>query len=223
MSRQIVILIILNLRVSVKLQSQELSTHLHATCTLRVCMELNGFGFVRFCKVFAAVTMKNPVFCKVTQCGSCKNGHFGRTQRLHHQGDKNRWTRRRHSSGLVLYNAESVYFSVYPHISAPVKSRGICGGQSGAGAGFLRVFRIPVPIIHSAYCSTMAITIIIIIQLWYKSPVSGLSNYGLGSTPAQQIKKPCEYNYNRRIMGIFRVVILNWDRLCGLVVRVPGC
>jgi hypothetical protein len=39
------------------------------------------------------VTMKNGVFWVVTQCGSCKNRRFGGTWRLHHQVDKNRWTR----------------------------------------------------------------------------------------------------------------------------------
>jgi hypothetical protein len=31
-------------------------------------------------------------------------------------------------------------------VRARVWSRGICGGQSGAGAGFLRVLRFPLPI-----------------------------------------------------------------------------
>jgi hypothetical protein len=30
--------------------------------------------------------MKNTVFWDVMLCGSCKNQHFGGTQRLHHQG-----------------------------------------------------------------------------------------------------------------------------------------
>jgi hypothetical protein len=41
-------------------------------------------------EVFMAVTMKNGVFCDVTPRGSCKNRSFGGTQRLLHQGDKNR-------------------------------------------------------------------------------------------------------------------------------------
>jgi hypothetical protein len=35
-------------------------------------------------------TMKNAVFWDVTSCGSCNNQRFGKTLRLHHQGDKNR-------------------------------------------------------------------------------------------------------------------------------------
>jgi hypothetical protein len=44
---------------------------------------------VRF-EIFTAVTMKNCVFWDVRPCGSCKNGRFGGTQHLLHQGDKNR-------------------------------------------------------------------------------------------------------------------------------------
>jgi hypothetical protein len=40
------------------------------------------------------VTTKNPVFCDVTQCGSCTNRRFGAMHRLHHQGDKNRRARK---------------------------------------------------------------------------------------------------------------------------------
>jgi hypothetical protein len=48
--------------------------------------------FVRF-EVFTEVTIKNGIFWNVTPCASCKNRRFGGTQRLHHQGDKNRRTR----------------------------------------------------------------------------------------------------------------------------------
>jgi hypothetical protein len=51
-----------------------------------------GLNIVRF-EVFTTVTMKNGVFCDVMPCGSCKNLSFGGTQRLRHQGDKNRSTR----------------------------------------------------------------------------------------------------------------------------------
>jgi hypothetical protein len=52
---------------------------------------------VRF-EVFTAVAMRNAVFWDVTPCGSCKNRRLGGTQRLHHQGDKNRRTRNNVSS-----------------------------------------------------------------------------------------------------------------------------
>jgi hypothetical protein len=38
-------------------------------------------------------TMKHAVLWYVTPCGSCKNGRFGGTYRLHHQGDKNQLAR----------------------------------------------------------------------------------------------------------------------------------
>jgi hypothetical protein len=34
-------------------------------------------------------SQKNGVFWAITPCGSCKNGRFGGTWCLHHQGDKN--------------------------------------------------------------------------------------------------------------------------------------
>jgi hypothetical protein len=42
-----------------------------------------------------------------------------------------------------------------PTAAARVWSCEICGGQSGAGAGFLRVLRFPLPILHSTNCSTI--------------------------------------------------------------------
>jgi hypothetical protein len=54
-------------------------------------------------------------------------------------------------------------------VRTQVRSCGICGGQSGTGAGFLRVLRFPLPILipqtvpHSP-C---------IIRFWYNRPVSG--------------------------------------------------
>jgi hypothetical protein len=42
---------------------------------------------------FTTATMKKGVFWDVAQYGSCKNRCFEGTQRLHHHGEKNRWTR----------------------------------------------------------------------------------------------------------------------------------
>jgi hypothetical protein len=49
----------------------------------------NHLNHVRF-EIFTVVTMKNGVFWAAMPCGSCKNRYFGGSQRLHHQGDKNR-------------------------------------------------------------------------------------------------------------------------------------
>jgi hypothetical protein len=53
-------------------------------------------------------------------------------------------------------------------VRAQDRSRGICGGQSGSGAGFLRVLRFPLPILipPTAAHSTS------IIQGWYNRPIS---------------------------------------------------
>jgi hypothetical protein len=36
------------------------------------------------------MALKTAVFWDVRPCGSCKNGRFGGTYRVHHQSDKNR-------------------------------------------------------------------------------------------------------------------------------------
>jgi hypothetical protein len=72
-------------------------------------------------------------------------------------------------------------------VRAQVRSCGICGRQSGTGAGFLRVLRFPLPILipqtdpHSSS----------IIRGWYIRPVSGRRTKWTQShpTPPQEIKK----------------------------------
>jgi hypothetical protein len=61
----------------------------HATVSYTISSVPVYRRLVRF-EVFTAVTMKNCVFWDVTPCGSCKSRRFGGTQRLLHQGDKNR-------------------------------------------------------------------------------------------------------------------------------------
>jgi hypothetical protein len=56
-------------------------------------------------------------------------------------------------------------------VRARFRSCGICGGQSGAGAGFLRVLRFPLPIRYVPIApQSSSIT-----YGWYNGPNSGLS------------------------------------------------
>jgi hypothetical protein len=52
---------------------------------------------------------KNAIFWDVTPCGSCKNRRFGGTQRLHHQGDKNRLARNVSSNYQPMHAAKKYY------------------------------------------------------------------------------------------------------------------
>jgi hypothetical protein len=63
-----------------------------------------------------------------------------------------------------------------PATAGLVQSCGICGGQSGNGAGFLRVLLFPLSVITIFYAGR------------YNRPISGLSNSGLGSTQAKSMK-----------------------------------
>jgi hypothetical protein len=55
-------------------------------------------------------------------------------------------------------------------VRARVRSCGICGGQSGPGAGFLRVLRFPLPILIPPTAPHSSSTII---RGWHNRPVSG--------------------------------------------------
>jgi hypothetical protein len=59
-----------------------------------------------------------------------------------------------------------------PTAAARVQALRICGGQSGAGAGFLRVLRFPLPIFIPPILPPSPSPTI---RGWYNSPVSGRS------------------------------------------------
>jgi hypothetical protein len=56
----------------------------------------------------------------------------------------------------------------------------ICGGQSGSGAGFLRVLRFPLPIFISPIAAESPSSII---WVWYNRPVMTAAPSGLSLTP----------------------------------------
>jgi hypothetical protein len=79
---------------------------------------------------------------------------------------------------------------------AQVRSRGICGGQSGAGAGFLRVLRFPLPIFIPPIAPQSPSSII---RGWYNRPVVAAVPSGLSLTPLIIIiKNNHTVYYNRR-------------------------
>jgi hypothetical protein len=66
-----------------------------------------------------------------------------------------------------------------------VRTWGICGGQSGTGAGLLRVLRFPLPIIIPPTAPHSSSSII---QGWYSRPISGRRTKWTQSHPTPKIK-----------------------------------
>jgi hypothetical protein len=75
-------------------------------------------------------------------------------------------------------------------VRARVWSYGICGGQSGAGAGFIRVLRFPLPIFIPPISPQSPSSII---WGWYNRPAVAAVPSGLSPTPLTIIKKISPY------------------------------
>jgi hypothetical protein len=74
----------------------------------------------------------------------------------------------RNKIGRAIAEAVSRWFpTAEARVQSRVWSSGICGGQSGAGAGFLRVLRFPLPFIPQTVPHSS------IIRGWYNRPISG--------------------------------------------------
>jgi hypothetical protein len=74
-------------------------------------------------------------------------------------------------------------------VLARVRLRGICGGQSGTVAGFLRVLRFPLPIFIPPTAPQSPSSII---WGWYNRPVVAAVRSGLTLTPLRSKKKNFE-------------------------------
>jgi hypothetical protein len=85
------------------------------------------------------------------------------------------------SSGRAIAQAVSRWLSTAAaRVRDRVWSCGICGGQSGAGAGFLRVLRFPLPIFIPLISPQSPSSII---WGWYNRPVVAAVPSGLSLTP----------------------------------------
>jgi hypothetical protein len=68
----------------------EVTSRIEALQDLDVTVDINSaWETTRDFEDFTAVTMNNAVFWDIRPCGYCKNRHFRRIYRLHHQGNKN--------------------------------------------------------------------------------------------------------------------------------------
>jgi hypothetical protein len=116
------------------------------------------------------------------------------------------------AQGRVISQAVSRRFlTAAPRVRAQVKSCGICGGQSGTGAAFLRVFQFPLPNLipltapHSSP----------IFRGWYNWPVSGRRTKWTQSHPTPRNLRKKE----SPMVGIFSTLRPAEARLHSLVLH----
>jgi hypothetical protein len=110
-------------------------------------------------------------------------------QRIRHRNTRPRVLGPRHSkAGLQQKQADSTAGRAFlprcHEYSEVTNKEEVCVGQSGTGAGFLRVLRFPLTPTHSTDCSTGCI-----IHGCYNRPINGRCDSGLGSIPATHINK----------------------------------
>jgi hypothetical protein len=101
-------------------------------------------------------------------------------------------------------------------VRSQVKSCGICGGQSGAGAVFLRVLLFPLPVLipPTAPHSTS------IIRGWYNRPISDRRTKWTQSHPtSKNLKKNCTLNHLECSFPLcdFLPVVMRLPRVGGIL------
>jgi hypothetical protein len=86
----------------------------------------------------------------------------------------------------VIAQAVSRWLPTAPaRVQVQFRSCGICGGQSGAGAAFLRVLRFPLPIFIPPIAPQSPPSII---WGWYNRPIVTVVPSGLSLTPREKKK-----------------------------------
>jgi hypothetical protein len=94
--------------------------------------------------------------------------------------------------------------NVAARVWAWVKSCGVCGGRSGTGAGFLQVFRFPLPILIPLTAPHSSSSVI---WDWYSRPNSGWCTKWTQSHPTPRGKK------TNMLLNVWQVVCQrdNWE------------
>jgi hypothetical protein len=108
------------------------------------------------------------------------------------------------ASNRLSYGPTGIYLmsSAVARFRAQVRSCGICDGQSGTGAGFLRVLRFPLPILIPPTASDSSSSVI---RGWYK--VADVPS-GVSLTPLKKLKKKNLMSFNFLSMHYCHYILL---------------
>jgi hypothetical protein len=115
----------------------------------------------------------------------------------------------------VTHSASRYLLTEAAQVRGKVRSYGICGRQSGTGAGFLWVLRFPLPLIPptAPYPSSS------IIRCLYNRPNSGRRPSGLSLTPTPRNWKKLPWYARKHVVGYQRPDS-SWWRIGGFLIMV---